>query len=67
MDQLQSLLKPVKNEEDRLNIIAGEEIQNSSAINKDAPDVSLNSSREMSVSLSSEAKQAEIMLQQDDS
>lgn len=67
MDQLQSLLKPVKDEDERLERIAGAELMQSSAINVGSTGTGTDTARsDLNVSMSAEAKQAEAMLQKED-
>ena len=65
MDQLQSLLKPVKDEDERLERITGKELMESSAINHAGTGADTSRS-DLNVSISSEAKQAEAALQKED-
>ena len=67
MDQLQSLLKPVKDEDERLERIAGKELMESSAINHAGTGTGSDTARsDLNVSVSSEARQAESALQKED-
>jgi hypothetical protein len=65
MDQLQSLLKPVRDEDGRLERVAGEELVASSAINHQNTGAESQRS-DLNISISSEAKKAEVELERDD-
>lgn len=58
MTQIQNLLKPVTDEDQRLDSIAGDLIKNNDAIIKDT-----NDKMDLSLDLSSEARQAKMELE----